>query len=81
MQDVHDRHAPNLFAVGWRDDMMWESGNRHFGQGARLFTSREEAEKYKGNSLCDIYEYCVANPEEFVRLQNHYREYLSLLDN
>lgn len=76
---MHNPFAPvtaNLFAVGLRDDMLWQRGNRHFSPYVRLFTSFEEAEKYRGDSVLELFEYYVVDPDAVVRQQEQRQTYI-----
>lgn len=74
---MHNPYAPNLFAVGIRGDMMGQRGNRYFSPYVRLFTSLEEAEKYRGDSVVELFEYCVADPDAVVRMHDEHRAYIT----
>ncbi len=63
--------TPNLFAVGLRDDMLWQRGNLDFSPYVRLFVSFEEAENYRGDSVMELFEYYVTDPDAVVRQQEH----------
>lgn len=76
---MHNPFAPvtaNLFAVGLRDDMLWQRGNIDFSPYVRLFVSLEEAENYRGDSVMELFEYYVTDPDAVVRQQEQRQTYI-----
>lgn len=73
---MHNPYAPNLFAVGIRGDMLGQRGNRHFSPYVRLFTSLEEAENYRGDSVLELFEYYVVEPAAVVSQQEQRQTYI-----
>lgn len=62
MQEARETR-PNVFAVDLYDDIMWMRGSRYFSPHIRLFTTREEAEKYREGTTLTVFEYHIASIE------------------
>lgn len=77
---MHNPFAPvtaNLFAVGLRDDMLWQRSNIDFSPYVRLFVSLEEAENYRGDSVMELFEYYVTDPDAVVHAHDEHRAYIT----